>query len=201
MDSIEKLKSIVEFKNQYLKDFGKKIVINNNKKYFFYFQQCGDKKIVSKSSLQNIYMNDCAGLFNFFRQKNSFLPKLCAETKHFFIFEWVGGETLHRISKEDFDILSEITLPDKFWPFCNSLYTNIVKTPEGIINIVDLKHFDFGNCDVHDNVIQHFWVFMHNEKAGVNTLYIKNVEHLPDIQMMLQVDYDISNMEIEDFGC
>ena len=199
---INKLKAIqmVRFKSEFYKDFSKYIKIEQSTKKYHYFEiydgVISKTKIVNKQSLREIYQYDCEDLFNFFRSNNELLPQLLYETTHFFIFEYVEGELVKNITIEDFNYLQKFE-DLEFYPFVNSLYTNLVRKPDNTIKLIDLKHLDFKICNIPEYIKKDLIIFLYNKEDKVSKLFIKSTKYLDEKIRILERDYH--NIEVIKF--
>ncbi len=181
-----KMKRMVNFKEQYFLDFNKVIVLKIPKKVYFYFQVINDMKVVSKEALIDIYGYDCEDLFEYFRSNNKLMPYLIEETKHFFVFEYLTGEILKDITKADFDYLRQFENAE-FFPFHNSLYTNIIRLSNGNIKLIDFKHLDNKITKLPKHLTENMFVFMsYKDESG---LYIDDTTNIEEIKKILSIDY------------
>jgi len=188
-----KVKQIIEYKKEFNLDFGLNIDIKQNRKLFHYFEiydgYLKKTKVVRKKSIQEIYEYDCEDLFNFFRSEDELLPTLLGESKHFFIFEYVEGELVKSITKEDFKYLERFESYE-FYPFINSLYTNLIRLEDGSIKLADLKHLDNKICKIPEYLKENLIVFLYNKEDRVSNLYIKDEKYIDEIFEILEKDYD-----------
>jgi len=189
----EILKQIITFKKQFKESFGYDIIPCRTNKIYHYFEVVNNTKIVSKEALQYIYGNDCISLFNFFRSNNKLLPKVLDENKYFFIFEYLEGEIMVDITKEDFDYLEQFQGLE-FYPFVNSLYSNLIRTSNGI-KLIDLKHLDNKVTNLPNKIKDTLIVYMNNEDNNVSDLYIRDDKYLDEILEVLIKDYFIINIK------
>lgn len=200
---INKLKALqmVRFKTEFFEDFSGEIKILHQEKNYHYFEiyegVMRKTKVVNKQSLREIYGYDCEDLFDFFRTNNELLPLLYGETEHFFLFEYIEGEPIRNITKEDFNYLEKFEGLE-FYPFFNSLYTNLIRQEDGKIKLIDLKHLDNKVCNIPDYLKDNLIVFLYNKEDRISNLYIKNKKYIEEILNILEKDYDnIRIMEIE----
>jgi len=188
------LKQVLLYKQQFREDFERNVIPKNTTKIFHYFEIIDDTKVVSKEALELIYEDKLYNLFDFLRSGNKLLPKLLKETEHFFIFEYLRGDIMRNVTKEDFDYLEQFQ-GIEFYPFINPLYTNLIRTKDGI-KLIDLKHLDNKVVDLPEHLKETMCVYMGNEEKNISKLYIRDLKHIDEIQSILSKDY--YNIEIEE---
>ena len=195
-----KLSQMINFKKEFKKDFGFDIDIKQDKKVYHYFEIFPGKlrktKVVRKKSLQDIYGYNCEDLFNFFRKNDELLPQLLGETENFFIFEYLEGDLITDINYEDFKYLKRFE-GYEFYPFINSLYTNLIRLKDGTIKLIDLKHLDSKICNIPEYLKKNLIVFLYNKENKIGNLYIDNKIYLNEILEILKKDYD--DIKVIDF--
>jgi len=188
----EILEQIITFKKQFKENFDYDIIPCRTNKIYHYFEIVNDTKVVSKDALKEIYQDDCIELFKFFRSNNKLLPMLLNETNNFFIFEYLEGEVMIDIAKEDFDYLEQFE-GSEFYPFVNSLYSNLIRTSNGI-KLMDLKHLDNKVTNLPDKIKDTLIVYMNNNDNNISNLYVRDEKYLDDILEILIEDYHIMNV-------
>ena len=188
-----KARQMVRFKVEFFEDFSSSIPIKQNNKRYHYFEIYDGilrkTKVVNKESLREIYGYDCEDLFEFFRSGDDLIPQLLDESEHFFIFEYIEGDILTDIKIENFEYLKKFR-NHEFYPFLNSLYSNIIRLKDGSIKLVDLKHLDFKICNYPEYLKKSLIVFLYNKENKVSKLYIEEDKYLDEILGILKKDYD-----------
>ena len=200
------IKSKVEKIKEAKKDFFNLYGINVTpftRKQFFYFFIYDNKKFVHKNSLNFVYTNadtftydkdpyfcdttfqkNSIKLYDFLRTCDSeLLPKLIEENDKFLVYEYMDGNPVTRINKEQYYFLKSCHDKMSLTPFYNSMAYNIIDTKYGL-KLIDFKHFE-----EKDN--KPFFVYFFNEEFNINELHFS--ERLQEIKNHLQKDYPVQD--------
>lgn len=199
--------------NKAISDFGElyneKISPFTRKKIFYFFKH-NNIKFIHKNSLRKYYTNldtysydietknycnlndknnikEMEDNFNNVMQYIKSGPELLPqykETENFLYTEYIDGEVLSSITKEDFYYLKEMI--NEFTPFYNSMAYNLIKK-DNKIYLIDIKHLE-----KVDN--KPFFIYMYNKDHGINNLYVDS--KYDEIIEFLSSDYPMDDCRI-----
>lgn len=178
------------------------------RKIYFYFFELDGKKYVHKEALRFVYSNAetytkevdpyycsltkeyiptpvCEFLETY---TGDALPKLLDSNSKFFVYEYVDGDPVDSITKEEFYQLEQYHEEFELTPFYNSMTYNLARTTNSI-KVIDLKHFE---CKLN----MPFFIYLYNEDNRINSLYIKDGTNLEPIVNHLAIDYPVANATI-----
>ena len=195
------------------KDFGNNVSAFTRKLFFYYFIDDG-KKYIHKDSLRAVYTNAdtyselentldfCliadkpkidvfSEILSFITTENKIIPKF-EENDKFLFHKYIAGEPLTEINNYQFFFLKDADEEKDFTPFYNSMCYNLVSSEEGVM-LIDMKHFERKDD-------KPFFVFMNNDKAKINDLYIEDDTVIDNIMNHLEKDYIIDNINIIRFN-
>lgn len=174
-------------------------------KIFFYFIIDNGKKYIHKESLRLVYTNgdtysydentpnycaiDCKKFkpeFDAFLNNHMLLSSI-EDKGDFYYMDYINGDPITEISRDEFFYLKKHRNFNGYTPFYNSMCYNIVRTSNGTLKLIDLKHFE----KIDD---KEFFIYMYNKKANVNILYVEDNIHndrLNHIIAHLERDYNV----------
>ena len=178
------------------------------RKIYFYFFEHDNKKYVYKNALKFVYSNAetftkeidpyfCeltqqytpVDVCQFLEQVDSPLfPKLLDSNDSFFVYEYVIGDPVEFVTKEEFEFIEEQNQKLALTPFYNSMTYNLVRTSDSI-KLVDLKHFE---CKID----LPFFLYFYNKDNVVNRLFSRKNTDLEKIFAHVGLDYPVSQAEI-----
>jgi hypothetical protein len=180
------------------------------RKIYFYFFKLNGKKYVHKDSLRFVYSNadtytvdinpnhcalnkqiDPVDIVMFLETYTGpLLPNLIESNSKFLVYEYIDGQPLEEITKDEFYQLKQYTSQMSLTPFYNSMTYNLTRSGNDV-KLVDLKHFET-KTDLP------FFVYFYNEDNRVNNLYTEAESNLDRILQHLNLDYpaDSANIKI-----
>jgi hypothetical protein len=200
-----KVEKITRAKKDFYDLYGKKLTPFTRKDFFYFFIH-NNKKYLHKESLDFVYSNadtftnniepNCCDIYDkksplkiydFLRNyKGKLLPKLLEENEKFLVYEYVNGNPIISINKEEYEFLKQCHDNMILTPFYNSMAHNLISTECGL-KLVDFKHFE-------EKGDKPFFVYFFNEKFKVNELHFS--ERLLDIQNHLKKDYPVEKSKL-----
>ena len=174
------------------------------RKIYFYFHVHDNKKYVHKESLRFIYSNaetytddidpqvcrltkqiDPVDVCQFLEQyQGSLLPQLLDSNDKFLVYQYEDGSLPTSINTQEFYELKQHHDSMDLTPFYNSMTYNILRADR--IKLIDLKHFE-----VRDD--KPFYVYMYNQEAGINVLYLEHDTDHQSVYKHLEKDYPVAN--------
>lgn len=181
------------------------------RKIYFYFFTCNNRKYVHKESLQFIYSNGGTyhtelnpsycyltkqihplDIVSFLESYNgNLLPPLLESNEKFLVYDYIEGESVIDVTKEEFYKLREDHAHTTHTPFYNSMTFNLVRDKNDI-KLVDLKHFEQKDG-------KPFFIYMYNKEFNCNKLYKERQADMEPIIKHLETDYPVTQATILEY--